>query len=69
MIVKYQSSFDREGFDCGNNALNLYIKTIAPQDVKRNLCAVWVKVQNNKIIGFYTLSPFALLLSELPEPI
>ena len=68
MIVKYQKSFSSVDFNCENSDLNSYIKTIASQDIKRNLCTVWVKIKDNKIIGFYTLSPFALLLSELPEP-
>ena len=66
MIERFQNSFQRDTFDCGNEALNSYLKTIAPQDIKRNLSSVWVKIQQNTVVGYYTLAPFTLLLTELP---
>lgn len=50
----------REGFSCGKDSLDNYIKTQAGQDVKRKLSVCFVLVSKEdglkKVIGYYTLS-------------
>jgi predicted GNAT family N-acyltransferase len=61
------SDYDRNGFSCGNPALDAYIRQQAGQDVKRKLAAVFVLTQDGKnIAGYYTLSAHAIQADELP---
>lgn len=73
-MVNIPISFDsklhkRDGFDCGEIDLNLYIQNIAPQDQKRKTCSIYVLLNKDNVIGYYTISPFTLQFSELPLPI
>ena len=56
-FTKLSASYDRSSFDCGNMELNTFLKEYATSFVKRKLCQVHVLVDNNAIIGFYTISP------------
>ncbi len=58
LISKLEKSHDRKSFDCGNVALNRYIKQLANQTIKRNEAVIYVayKANDNKVIGYYTLS-------------
>ncbi len=58
LISKLDKSHDRKAFDCGNVALNRFIKQLASQIHKRNEAIIYVahKANDNKVIGFYTLS-------------
>lgn len=49
---------DRDNFDCGEEALNNYLKHQASQDIRRRLsvCVVLKQEESNTICGFYTLS-------------
>ena len=61
---------DRAGFDCGVPELNDYLARQANQDVKRGGCGCWVAVVSetgSEVLGYYTLSPEAVEMSELPE--
>lgn len=46
----------REGFSCGKDSLDNYIKTQAGQYVKRKLSVCFVLVSKEEVIGYYTLS-------------
>lgn len=57
-------------FDCGNTALDDYIRRYAAQDVRRNVARVFVatpKEDADRLAGFYTLSAGSVACSELPE--
>lgn len=60
----------REGFDCGKELLNNYLKTQAGQDIKRKLSACFVLSENGTDIqGYYTLSNNSIPLNSFPEQI
>lgn len=59
MTIPLAKNHDRANFDCGVEALNLYLKQKAGQDVKRNLSACFIlspDPESKEIVGFYTLS-------------
>jgi len=61
---------NRSRFDCGNKALNNYLRVMANQQSGKNNSRTFVlEDDNNKnhIIGFYTLTMTAIDLSTLPE--
>jgi len=68
-FTKLSASYDRSSFDCGNMELNTFLKEYATSFVKRKLCQVHVLVDNNAVIGFYTISPFTLDVRNFPEKI
>lgn len=49
---------NRDNFDCGEEALNHYLKHQASQDIRCRLsvCVVLKEAESNTICGFYTLS-------------
>lgn len=59
---------DRSSFDCGEDALNEYLKKRASQEVRRQVAAVFIIRERDhiEVIGFYTLSASSLDLSALP---
>lgn len=59
---------DRGSFSCGSQALDLYLKRQASQDVEKRAAVVYVAVLNlPAIAGFYTLSQFSVEIVNLPE--
>jgi GNAT superfamily N-acetyltransferase len=61
---------DRASFSCGNPALDEYLKQRARQDARRYVAAPFVLVPGpgeKTIHGYYTLSSFAVDLSDLPQ--
>ena len=63
------SSHDRSSFQCGVAALDDYLVRQASQDVRRRVAAVFVMVRDelpNRVIGYYTLSSFAIQTIDLP---
>ena len=57
----------RTNFDCGTPELNRYFQEIVSQDVRRreNSCFVLTEDDSDKVLGFYTLSPSAIMRSRL----
>jgi GNAT superfamily N-acetyltransferase len=63
---------DRAAFSCGNETLDRYLKEIASQDARRLVAAPFVAVDaaaRKTILGYYTLSSFAIGLSDLPHDV
>jgi GNAT superfamily N-acetyltransferase len=60
---------DRSHFDCGNDALNGYLKQLASQHAKRNISKTYVAVREScaRVDGFYALSTGSMILENLPE--
>jgi ribosomal protein S18 acetylase RimI-like enzyme len=60
---------ERQGFDCGDSALNHYLIERASQDIQNNYVRLVVatKQGNNKICGYYTLSNAGVRLEDIPE--
>lgn len=61
---------DRGGFRCGVAELDDYLARQASQDVRRRVAAVFVMVAEarpKQILGYYTLSSFAVRTTGLPD--
>jgi GNAT superfamily N-acetyltransferase len=66
-VVPFDKAQQRKDFDCGIEELNRYLQQKIGQDAKRNIAAPFVLLDENKIIGFYTLSASAVNVGDLPE--
>lgn len=69
VIEPLGSLHNRQGFYCGVEALDNYLKKQAKQDVKRRISKVFVattEANPENIIGYYTLSTLSIELSHLP---
>ncbi len=63
------SSHGRDAFDCGEPALNHYLRHRASQDVRRRVARVFVAVAPASpatVVGYYTLSAASFDRSDLP---
>lgn len=63
---------DRNSFQCGTPELDNYLKKQVAQDVRRNVAAAYVlvdEVRPAEIIGYYTLSSYAVETAGLPEEV
>jgi ribosomal protein S18 acetylase RimI-like enzyme len=58
---------DSQAFVSGVPALDDWLRTRATQDQRRNVARVFVAVDEQGIVGFYSLSMFSLALDTLPE--
>jgi len=61
---------DREGFHCGVESLDFYLKTQASQDMRRKANAVFVLVQKSsprQIAGYFTLCAYGLAPGTIPD--
>jgi predicted GNAT family N-acyltransferase len=61
---------DRAGFDCGVEALNRYLKTLAGQHRVKGIATTFVLVdtkQPSRILGYYSLSAASLAFERLTE--
>lgn len=62
---------DREGFDCGADALNSYLRNIARQHIEKQISKTFVLVDEHAvapkpILGFYTVGLCEVVTGELP---
>jgi GNAT superfamily N-acetyltransferase len=61
---------DRAAFSCGQQELDDWFRRRASQDEKRNVARVFVAVDDELgVVGFYSLSTYALAMEDLPEEI
>ena len=61
---------DRQAFRCGVEALDRYLKQQARQDISRRISRVFIARdpgEQNRVLGYYTLSGLSIDLSVLPE--
>ena len=61
---------NRSGFDCGNDALNQYLKQTARQHLNKGLSRTFVLVDDNiptEIHGFFTLVSCEIFVDKLPR--
>ncbi|GMO56107.1 MAG: GNAT family N-acetyltransferase [Rickettsiales bacterium] len=68
-ITHFDKKFDYKSFSCGEDKLDRYIKEIASQNIKIGISSVYVLLDENKVIGFYTISSYTLNADELPKVI
>lgn len=62
------SKHNRDKFDCGQNILNIYLKTRANQEQKKwlNITYAMTASASHEIVGYYTLSNSAIKLAAMP---
>jgi GNAT superfamily N-acetyltransferase len=61
---------DRAGFDCGEELLNQYLRTLAAQHRAKGIATTFVLVDSGRpsqILGFYSLSAASLAFERLTE--
>lgn len=62
-------SHDRQSFDCGDPAMNDFLRRYARQSHEQNasktFCAIDVAT-SNRVLGFYTLAPSAVAHEDVP---
>lgn len=60
---------DRDGFSCGVDSLDRYLRTQASQDMRRKANGVFILVERarpNAVLGYYTLCATALAQGDVP---
>ncbi|OJW52832.1 MAG: hypothetical protein BGO67_00680 [Alphaproteobacteria bacterium 41-28] len=72
MALKFEplaENHNRVNFDCGEEALNLYLRNFARQDMRRELARTFIirQEEDDKVLGYYTLCSGAIDVSELPD--
>jgi len=71
-IVRFDKGIhNRNAFDCGDAALNDYLKRQASQHLKRGVCTIYVLINEAvpaRILGFYTLSNSQITRADIDEP-
>ena len=68
-IEAHASHHDRDGFSCGVDSLDRYLRTQASQDVRRKANGVFILVKPDKpgvVLGYYTLCATALAQGDVP---
>lgn len=65
------SEHDRSAFDCGEPALDDYLRRRATQDVRRRVARAFVAVDKatGALAGYYTLSAASFSRQQLPEAV
>ena len=68
-IVPLAPNHTREDFNCGTPELDRYLRQYASQDIRRNLAALFVAVQDEtyRVLGYYTLSNASVKRRIVPE--
>lgn len=67
-ITPLKKTHDRKSFDCGNEALNRYLREQARQDAEKCVAAPFVLTQPDSriVLGFYTLLASVIQVEALP---
>jgi ribosomal protein S18 acetylase RimI-like enzyme len=68
-IEALASHHDRDGFSCGVDSLDRYLRTQASQDVRRKANAVFILAEPDKpdvVLGYYTLCAIGLSQGDVP---
>ena len=66
VIVALDKRYDFSKFDCGEPALNDYLKCRAGQEMASSVSAIFVLPYEGVVIGFYTLCACSIKRSSLP---
>lgn len=69
-IEPLERRHDRTGFDCGEAALDEFIRRNARQNQDRGIGRTYVATEPDalRVLGFYTLASASVLPNVLPEP-
>ena len=69
-IETLSRNHNRSGFDCGNDALNQYLRKIARQHLNKGISRTFVLVDDDmptEILGFFTLASCEIFVEKLPR--
>lgn len=66
-IESLQNTHDRRRFDCGDSALNEYLRRYARQHADANISRTYVASQEQQICGYYSLAMAAIKKQQLPS--
>lgn len=67
-VLSLDRSHDLKSFNCGNIALDAWLKNTSRQHQKKNISRTFVLMQDETIIGYYSLAIRGLMLTEaLPQ--
>jgi ribosomal protein S18 acetylase RimI-like enzyme len=70
IVIEPLGRHDRAAFSCGQAELDGWFRQRAGQDERRNVARVFVAVDDALgVVGFYSLSAFALAVPDLPDEI
>lgn len=70
LIVKSIEDIDSstfKEFSCGSNELDTYLKLFARQNHKKNIGKTFVALNEERVIGYYTLSMACVEFVDVPE--
>ncbi len=66
IIEKLDSSHDLDDFDCNSEPLNQYLKKFALVNQNSDSAKTYVALQNNTVIGYYTLAVGSVIHADSP---
>lgn len=67
-IVPLAKRHHRDGFSCGSEPLDRYLKSQATQDARRNIAVVFAAIApDDTVVGYYTLSAFSIKPTRLTD--
>lgn len=66
---KLQAHHINDDFDCGLDPLNIWLKKRALSNQQRGFSVVMIVHENNRIVGYYSLAPTAIMANQLPRNI
>jgi GNAT superfamily N-acetyltransferase len=66
-VAKLTLAHDASSFDCGNDALNRFIKLYALQGQRAGISQTYVAISSDNIVGYHTLVVGNVVHDEAPE--
>ncbi len=66
---KLQAHHLSHDFDCGLDPLNIWLKKRALSNQQRGFSVVMVVHENNRVVGYYSIAPTAIMANQLPRNI
>jgi GNAT superfamily N-acetyltransferase len=64
--VPLETTHQVDSFDCGESPLNDYLKRFAYSDSRSSTSRTYVVLQEQNVIGYYTVTPGSVTYEELP---
>ena len=67
IIEKLNNGHFLDSFDCGKDPLNKYLKIHALSNQKANSASTYLALEDDEVIGYYTLAVGSVIHAEAPE--
>ena len=68
-VALLESAHDRSQFDCGTQALNVFLKQYALQNQKKGIVRNYVTCRDNRVVGYYSLAYGSAAQADAPSAI